>query len=86
MDMNLEFIRNPNGWPLWPFLPMKHTTKHNDGTKFSLPGILYHRVSGEFAFYENVVLDELKDRMARPDRIGGDLLLKQLIKDGWEVQ
>lgn len=81
----LNIMQDPNEWPQWPYLPMKHSSRRRDVS--ALPGLLYHSGEDEFWFYENMnIHDENKwSRINNPDLKGGIEMLRKLVEDGWLV-
>lgn len=74
---DLEFMKNPNEWPLYPHLPLKHSTRRN------ALAVLKHEELWKFSFYENVWLYNVTEKT--PTATGGLGLLEKLFEDGWIV-
>lgn len=76
-----EFMKDPNHWPLWPFLPLK-----NKNFVFPRFAVLYHGDNDEFFLYEDVSLDEKGSIRGKvPNWVGTTNDLHEIIERGWVV-
>lgn len=85
MMNDLEMMKDPNRWPLWPRLPLKHRTERQ------LLGLPRHAVLLEvglgnnvFEFYGDTnIYMPLAGKT--PDVSGGVEMMEQLVELGWIV-
>lgn len=76
-------MRNPDLWPWWPLLPLKHSTQRDSRTPlFPRHAVLAHCLHNEYRLVEdaNVMLVKVSDFQGKPAVTVDDVLAA-----GWLV-
>lgn len=81
---DLDILNNPDSWPLWPVMPMKHRTKKGD---FGIPEIGFVISGRPWVYLSNY--SSLKTGPLAPQLAGIGAAVydsfEALLADGWMV-
>lgn len=74
-------VPDPDTWPTWPRLPMKHRTRKEEGGSFALLGVMVEQQDGSLIIYLTSLFSPITD--ATPKETFRDV--DALINAGWRV-